>query len=306
MVVEILRTRDGAQIAYQVLGAEHQRPMLVLVNGMSAVMEDWAHLAAALAETRPVLLLDHRGIGHSYLSDDGDEDITIESMAQDVLDLVKSLGVRTVQLLGFSMGGLVVQAILTHPGATKTSDGRALDVQGIEVRGAVLCSTFTKMPHGEFHPANVPNLEGMSRAERQRAQVAYMLEMQYHADVLGPHGTLQPTFERRLADAPNTRRPADIIGMQAGAIAQYTGRSFLSKVPRGLPIAVIHGRFDRMVDVAESDDLVKCLAQAQRLRPAGVPDADAFGHMWFDYFDLASAWVAPLVAFLDDTPSAHL
>ena len=50
MAPHLCRMPDGARIGYRVLGAEHaQGPTLVMVNGMSAVMDDWMELAVPLA-----------------------------------------------------------------------------------------------------------------------------------------------------------------------------------------------------------------------------------------------------------------
>lgn len=204
-MTDTFHTRDGARIGYRVLGREHAGPALALVNGMSAVMEDWLALAHALAETRRVVVLDHRGIGASYLTHDESEDITIELMAQDVIDLVRSLGVRVVHLLGFSMGGLVVQAILTHPDAHPTPDGAGVAVQGLEVRRVVLTATFTRAPRTEFRLEDVPRPAHGSPADRARAASRYMLEMQYDPAVIGPGGALEATLEAHLAASETLR-----------------------------------------------------------------------------------------------------
>lgn len=305
--VETFRTSDGARIGFRFFGKEHKTPALVMINGMSAVMDDWVPLAEAFAQTRPVLIFDHRGIGDSYLTEEGAEDITIELMAQDVIDLVRSLHMHTIHLLGFSMGGLIAQAILTHSDAKATTDQAGVRVQGVEVRRAVLTATFAKMPKGEFHPSNIPvPPPGSSKAERDYAVVKYMLEMQYHPSVLGPHGALQHTFDRRMAHHPHTRRPQMIIGYQAASMAMYDGKDKLCHIPSKLPMIVIHGRYDRMVNYDESNDLQKRLPQLRRLRPDVEGDREAFGHMWFDYFDLQASWVDPITQFLDTPRAAHM
>lgn len=204
-MTETFHTRDGARIGYRVLGRQHTGPALVMVNGMSAVMEYWLPLAEALAESRRVVVLDHRGIGASYLTADEDEHVTIELMAQDVIDLVRALGIRIVHLLGFSMGGLIVQAILVHPDAHATSDQAGVAVQGIEVRRVVLTSTFARAPRTEFRLEDVPRPPNASPAERAVAAGRYMLEMQYDPSVLGPGGVLEATLQKHLMDSATLR-----------------------------------------------------------------------------------------------------
>lgn len=48
-------------------------------------------------------LFHYRGMGNSTLS--GDEELTIELMARDLLFLLKKLGWKEVALCGYSMGG---------------------------------------------------------------------------------------------------------------------------------------------------------------------------------------------------------
>ncbi|WFC95656.1 hypothetical protein MBRA1_002309 [Malassezia brasiliensis] len=294
MPTSTFRTADGAQIAYDVLGTRTAHLPIVLINGMSAIMEDWAELAAALGETRQVVVFDHRGIGASHLA--GDEAYTIELLADDVLALLQHLGLTRVQLLGFSMGGLVTQAMVAHPAAHASADGAGVVVRGIEVRAIVLTATFAKMPKSDFNLKKQPSTDGMSGAERARALAAFMLRYQYDEASLASNGALAARLQARIDASVGTRRPQVVILQQMGAMAQYDAREALRRVPRGLPVLLVHGRSDRMVDYGESRELEACLPQAQRYVPR---DGEAYGHMWFDYYDLRSAWVRPLAAFLE-------
>lgn len=136
----------------------------------------------------------------------------------------------------------------------------------------------------------------MSGAERARALAAFMLRYQYDEASLASSGTLAARLQARIDASEGTRRPQAVILQQAGAIAQYDAREALRRVPRGLPVLIVHGRCDRMVDYGEARELEACLPQAQRCVPR---DGEAYGHMWFDYYELRGAWVGPLVAFLD-------
>ena len=299
---------DGARIAYRLYGTGTHRVPLVLVNGMSSVMPDWAELVPALAKTRRVLVFDHRGIGESSLPPDSDDTLSIEMMADDVLALVEHLGFRTVHLLGYSMGGLIVQAVLTHEDARPTKDGRGVSVRGVEVRRAILTSTFAKSPSTEFRARNIPRGEGLPKAERDRLVVEYFTKLQYHDDVLVPGHDVQKKFDSRMVLAAQTRRPQLVILQQSMAISQCDVREKLKELPRGLPIMVIHGRRDRMVRYVESEELLEHIPQAVRYvpRPAGSPDGtEEFGHFWYDYFDVERDWVAPITRFLD-AGEAHL
>lgn len=299
---------DGARVAYRVYGAGKNRVPLVLVNGMSAVMPDWVELVPALAKTRSVLVFDHRGIGESYLPPESNDTLSIEMMADDVLALVKELGFPAVHLLGYSMGGLIVQAILTHRDARPTRDEGGVSVHGIEVRRAILTSTFAKSPATEFRARDIPQGEGLSKAERDRLVAEYFIKLQYHDDVLVSGHDVQKKFDWRLGLAAQTRRPQLVVLQQSMAISQCDVREKLKQLPRRLPIMVIHGRRDRMVRYVESEELLAYIPQAVRHvpRPAGSPDGtEEFGHFWFDYFDVERDWAGPITRFLD-AREAHL
>ncbi|WFD44977.1 hypothetical protein MPSI1_003653 [Malassezia psittaci] len=277
-----------------------------MINGLSAIMQDWEELAQAFAETRKaVVMLDHRGIGESYLAED--QDYTISMMAGDVLSLLRHLNMTRVQLLGFSMGGLVTQAILTHPHA-KARGENSIEIDGIEIYGVVLTATFTKLPRSEFRPDKLyvgfvgwkltyrSSPEGVSRQERDRIITKTMLEFQYDQSVIGAGGILDAKMKRRMEESLQSRRPQRVIAQQAGAVSQYDSREALKSLPRHLPVLLIQGKRDRMVNYEESHIIQDCIPGAERYIP---PEGEEYGHMWFDYYDLHRSWVVPICTFLD-------
>jgi pimeloyl-ACP methyl ester carboxylesterase len=110
----------------------NSRP-LVLVTGFTSVgTVDWSPLAERLADERPVLIFDNRGIGSSVLPK-GKERFSVTDMADDTILLVKHLGWSVIDLLGYSMGGLIVQTVLCR-------DPQSLPFQ---VKHLVLAATMT-------------------------------------------------------------------------------------------------------------------------------------------------------------------
>lgn len=123
---------DGATLAYEVLGSyhlEHSQP-IVLICGMSSTRVDLERLTQCLIRSHPgltpylilfsasdfvlpVLIYDHRGMGNSSLSPAGDEEISIESLARDLLALLIHLKWEEVALCGYSMGGML---FIINPG----------------------------------------------------------------------------------------------------------------------------------------------------------------------------------------------
>ena len=90
---------------------------------------------------------------------------------------------------------------------------------------------------------------------------------------------LQSKFQERVQQSLQSHRPPLIIGYQAMAIAMYDARERLMRVPHGLPVLVLHGKNDRMVDYAASREIFEYLPQARRFLPH-VDDPEAYGHFW--------------------------
>jgi pimeloyl-ACP methyl ester carboxylesterase len=108
-----LATRHG-EIAWRSLGSG---PALLLTQRFRGTMDDWdPAFLAALAEERRVVLFDSSGIGRSG----GEVPDSIAGMAQVAADVAAGLSLGQVDLLGWSLGGLVAQqAALDHPGLVR-------------------------------------------------------------------------------------------------------------------------------------------------------------------------------------------
>lgn len=108
------RTLDagGVTFAYRELGPASGVPLLLLTH-LAAVLDNWdPRVVDGLAASRRVLALDNRGVGATS----GSTPNTIEEMARDAVTFVKARGLSTVDLFGFSMGGMVAQVIAAeHP-----------------------------------------------------------------------------------------------------------------------------------------------------------------------------------------------
>jgi len=98
------RPRGLPSIAYHATGSGEP---LVLVHGVGGESGNWDDVAARLARFR-VIRLDLRGHGRSAPIRGP---IRVEDLARDVTDVMDELGVKRARLAGFSLGGMVVQAV---------------------------------------------------------------------------------------------------------------------------------------------------------------------------------------------------
>jgi len=102
----------GTRFVYRELGIDSGVPVIFL-NHLAANLDNWdPRVVDGIAATHRVITFDNRGVGAS----EGKTPNTIEDMARDAVAFIRALGFEQVDLLGFSMGGMVSQVIaLTEP-----------------------------------------------------------------------------------------------------------------------------------------------------------------------------------------------
>ncbi len=99
---------NGLHMYYEVHGKGEP---VVLLHGAFLTAADWGPLAEGLAKTRQVILVELEGHGHTR---DLDRDLSADQMANDVDGLIKYLGLKQVDVLGYSMGGEVTLSLVIH------------------------------------------------------------------------------------------------------------------------------------------------------------------------------------------------
>ena len=103
------RTVDvgGTPFAYRELGTASGVPV-ILLNHLAAVLDNWdPRVVDDIAGKHRTIAFDNRGVGGSG----GSTPDTIEGMARDAVAFIRALGFAKVDLLGFSLGGMVAQVI---------------------------------------------------------------------------------------------------------------------------------------------------------------------------------------------------
>ncbi|CAG8759995.1 23782_t:CDS:2, partial [Dentiscutata erythropus] len=102
---QYFKQQDGSKIAYKTLEPHNPEDIkneipLVLIIGLWCVKEEFICL-------EEVIIFDNRGMGESSVVS-SDDPISLDLMAQDTIALVKHLGIKKFNLLGWSMGGFIV------------------------------------------------------------------------------------------------------------------------------------------------------------------------------------------------------
>ena len=99
---------NGTRFAYRRFGGGTGLPMLFCQH-FTGTMDHWDPIVTnALAQEREVILFDNQGVG----STSGNTPDNIQAMATDALHFIDALGLKRIDLLGFSIGGMVAQQIV--------------------------------------------------------------------------------------------------------------------------------------------------------------------------------------------------
>src|SRR5215831_5010344 len=98
---------NGIRFAYRRFGGGEGLPMLFCQH-FTGTMDNWDPIVTnALAQDREVILFDNQGVGSSS----GTTPDNVQAMATDALAFVNAIGLKRIDLLGFSLGGMVAQQI---------------------------------------------------------------------------------------------------------------------------------------------------------------------------------------------------
>jgi pimeloyl-ACP methyl ester carboxylesterase len=101
---------EGATLVYRRFGSAERDapPPLLCLQHFRGNLDNWdPAVVDRLAIDREVILVDNRGVGGST----GVVPDNVADMARDVLRFVDALGLRQIDLLGFSLGGYVAQDV---------------------------------------------------------------------------------------------------------------------------------------------------------------------------------------------------
>jgi pimeloyl-ACP methyl ester carboxylesterase len=99
---------NGTKFTYRKTG-DHQGIPIILLNHLTGTLDNWdPRVVDGLASQNTVITFNTRGVGSS----EGKVPLTIEEMASDAISFIKALGYEKVNLLGFSLGGMVAQYVV--------------------------------------------------------------------------------------------------------------------------------------------------------------------------------------------------
>jgi pimeloyl-ACP methyl ester carboxylesterase len=260
----------GVEYAYRELGARTGVPVILLTH-LSAVLDNWdPRVVDGLAAHHHVIAFDNRGVGAST----GKTPNTIEAMAADAVSFIRALHYDQVDLVGFSMGGMIAQVIaLTEPAL---------------VRRLVLAGT------GPAGGEGIDKVTRVSHLDTLRAIATLQDPKQFLFFTRTANGRKAgKEFLARLKERTDDRDKRISVGSyltQLKAIHNWgiEAPADLSRIKQ--PTLIVNGESDRMVPTSNTEDLARRIPNSELVI---YPDAGHGG-----IFQYHQEFVAKTLEFL--------
>jgi pimeloyl-ACP methyl ester carboxylesterase len=266
---------NGLQIKIQVDGNSSD-PAILLIAGVGQQLIDWPDkfIEELVASGFYVIRFDNRDVGYSQnLKDLGVPNLqvqfvksiiglgvnspyTLKDMAADAKGVLDALGIEKAHILGWSMGGMIVQRFaLAYPDAT-LSMTCIMTASGVSKTRSDVINMMRKGPKDKTMEAKLDyffNLYQLIQSpaypedpKKMRARILRSLERTQEANA-----SSSGTYRQMLAIMQDAGRPHEIHQIKA-------------------PTLVLHGTADPMVDIAGGKDIAKRVPQAKLIPFEGM------------------------------------
>ena len=238
-----IRTANGITYVYRELGEKIGIP-IVFFTHLSANLDNWdPRIIDGIAKQHWVITFDNTGVGLSS----GQVPGTIKEMAEDAIDFIKALGFKQIDILSFSMGGMIAQELL--------------ELEPTLIRKVILTGTGPRGGKGIENVTKISN-QDLVRAIFTLKDVKTYL---FFTRTLNGKRKAKEFLARIKERKHNRDKMISLKGYltQLKAINRW-GKSTpadLSKIKQ--PILVVNGEADRMVPTENSYDLVQRLLNSK-------------------------------------------
>jgi pimeloyl-ACP methyl ester carboxylesterase len=263
---------NGISFAYREMGQNNGGTPVVFLVHLAAVLDNWdPRIMDGIAAKRHVIAFDNRGVGAST----GSPSNSIEQMADDAITFIQAKGLDQVDLLGFSMGGMIAQEMVLK--------------QPQLIRKMILAGT------GPAGGEGISTVAGVANYDILRGLLTGQDPKQYLFFTRTPNGIeAGKAFLARLNERTDNR---DTEISVAAYIAQLQAlNAWGQKKPADLsvikqPVLVVNGDQDRMVPTTNTHDLARRLPRSTKII---YPDAGHGGIFQFhtDFVPSALAFLA--------------
>jgi pimeloyl-ACP methyl ester carboxylesterase len=263
-----VRLRD-IELYYEIHG---EGKPLVLIQGLGLDSSAWLYQIPVLSQQHQVICFDNRGIGRT---DAPATPYSTDQMAEDVISLLDALAIQHADILGFSLGGCIAQALaLNYPE---------------RVNRLILVSTAAQFPAITLQVLQVwltmlqeIHSDSMNPETRLRAQLAWVFSNAFFQN--------SQQVEALVHDSLNYPYQPTVAGF-SGQVAACVAHNLLKQLHQiTAPTRVLVGAADLLTPVELAETLSAALPNAELQIIAGA------GHNFF--WEMPAAFNQSILDFL--------
>ena len=234
-------SRSG--IYYQRHGTPSTCP-LVMIIGYGGTLATWTtEFVQKLSETFDVIVFDHVGSGRSKALSEGDH-ISFAGISLDLREILDELGVKMINLLGYSMGGCIA---LEFYRANQEL-----------VNKLILMSTTGG--GGAYRPATADIID---RVQNPRGSTYDEMFFDF-ISISMPAASIEKnykTLKKVCEDTGNPPTPEHVLKMKLQEFRGFDSAASLHQIQ--CPVLVIHGNDDFLMPVENAHILTNKIEQAE-------------------------------------------
>ena len=235
----------GSAFLYREIGDVTGIPVILLTH-LTGVLDDWdPAIVDGIANQHRAIIFDNRGVGGSA----GNTPNNISDMARDAIAFIDALGLTTVDLLGFSLGGFISQLIVRdRPDLVRRvilAGAGPAGGEGIGKMGSVVKQALERAAAENRHPKQILFFSQSARSQHAAA------------DFLGRLSSRQHNRDLEVSN--------EAVGAQIAAITSWGNDAGVGPALHTIkqPILVANGDNDVMVPTSNSIALFRALPNAE-------------------------------------------
>jgi pimeloyl-ACP methyl ester carboxylesterase len=244
--------------------------LLVMGAGGQAILWPDELIDALVAGGRHVIRYDNRDVGQTTCFDFHQDPYTVADMADDAVAVLDAYGVGRADIVGASMGGMIVQTVaLTHPDRVRTMTSIMSSPLAGGFMAAIIGAGPTELPGPEQKVLDLLALNAQPPASDEERIERAVLQWRTLAGTMAPfdEDEVRDRERRILARA----KDIDAANNHQFAVASSPDRTAdLARVK--VPTLVIHGTEDPILPYAHG------VATADAIPGATMLPIEGMGH----------------------------
>ncbi|MDY6935603.1 MAG: alpha/beta hydrolase [Spirochaetota bacterium] len=255
---------NGVETNYELTG---NGACLVLIHGFSDNLNMWYHQVPALAENYRVLTYDVRGFGKTKTEA---ASYSMDIFADDLYELLMALNIKSVCVLGYSMGGRIgLKFTLKHPELT---------------RGLIFANSVV----GGSRTAEMEDRAKLMMDILEKGDNKAISEMMAVGSFSPDYKERKPSEFKKYMEIKMQNDPSSYPAVMQAMFSEFEATPDLSQLK--CPVLIIAGENDAFMEVSIAESMKRDINDSElKILPTGhaaaIEAPDLFNGLVFEFVE---------------------